>query len=223
MNPDERKEEDPLREVEARFTRADVAANDLDNAAWEGAQILSIERYWSGEAAPVGRHARAQILWSEKSLALRFICRQTEPLIVSPQPQALRKTLGLWDRDVCELFIAPETVRPERYYEFEAAPTGEWLDLQVQLKADVRETDWDYHSGMTAAARVAPGEVVIAMRIPWEAFGRAAPRAGERWRANLFRCVGAGEGRGYLAWRPTYTEEPSFHVPAAFGWIRFKK
>ncbi len=62
---------------------------------------------------------------------------------------------------------------------------------------------------------------MIAMRIPWEAFGRGAPRRGEVWRVNLFRCVGAEPERGYLAWRPTRTELPNFHVPDAFGRLRF--
>lgn len=123
---------------------------------------------------------------------------------------------------MCELFISPDAGRPERYFEFEAAPTGEWLDLLVQQRPDVRETDWDFHSGMKTAARLSPGTVTIALCVSWEALGRA-PQAGESWRANLFRCVGAGQTRGYLAWQPTLTDEPCFHVPAAFGWLRFAK
>jgi hypothetical protein len=25
----------------------------------------------------------------------------------------------------------------------------------------------------------------------------------------------------YLAWQPTYTAAPSFHVPEVFGWLEF--
>jgi alpha-galactosidase len=208
--------------IEAQFTLADIAASDLDHEAWNAAQVVGIKRYWSGEDAPVGRHAEARLLWSDKALCARFTCRQTEPLVASGHPQTKQKTMGLWDRDVCELFIAPDAREPERYFEFEAAPTGEWLDLLIQHKLDARETDWEFHSGMTAAARVTAGNITIAMRVPWKALG-SIPQSGDRWRANLFRCVGAGQTRGYLAWQPTYTEEPGFHVPAAFGWIRFVK
>ncbi|MCA1614048.1 MAG: hypothetical protein LC800_07840, partial [Acidobacteria bacterium] len=62
--------------------------------------------------------------------------------------------------------------------------------------------------------------ITVAMRIPWEGLGRR-PESGARWRANLFRCVGAGATRGYLAWRPTYAPEPNFHLPERFGWLRF--
>ncbi len=214
-------EKEPGNVIEVRFAHADVAASDLAHPAWEAAQVAAIKRYWSGEDAPVGRHAEARLLWSDAALCVRFVCRQTEPLVVHPHPQTERKTLGLWDRDVCELFIAPDGREPERYFEFEAAPTGEWLDLIVCQKSDVRETDWEFHSGMTVAASVQANSITIAMRVPWSALGQV-PQAGERWRANLFRCVGAGATRGYLAWQPTLTDEPGFHVPAAFGWIRFK-
>lgn len=206
--------------VEASYTAADVSAGELDHPAWDAARPVRLTRYWSGEDAPAGRHAEARLLWSAEALAVRFVCRQTEPLVVSADPQTERKTLGLWERDVCELFVAPDAWEPERYLELEAAPTGEWVDLMIRQFAVERETDWGFRSGMTAAARVSEGAVTIAMRVPFSGIGRA-PRAGDRWRANLFRCVGQGESRGYLAWRPTYTDEPGFHVPDAFGRLRF--
>jgi hypothetical protein len=206
MTSEQREEREPEDETHALYTSADVAASDLDNAAWQAARVVPITRYWSGELAPLERHAEARLLWS---------------FVVSLRPQTARKTIGLWDRDVCELFIAPDAREPERYFEFEAAPTGEWLDLAIRQTTDERETDWDFHSGMTVAARITENNIMVAMRVPWKAFGRK-PRPTERWLGNLLRCVGAGATRGYLAWRPTYTEEPNFHVPAAFGWIEFK-
>jgi hypothetical protein len=198
-----------------------MAAADLDHEAWKGASPVHLTRYWSGDEAPVGRHAEARVAWSGFALYVRFVCRQNEPLVASATPQTGTKTVGLWERDVCELFIARDAARPERYFEFEAAPTGEWLDLSIHQLPDARETDLEYRSGMSAAARVAVDRITIAMRIPWDGLG-GAPAAGEAWRANLFRCVGAGARRGYLAWRPTRTARPNFHVPQAFGKLQFK-
>ncbi len=199
---------------------AQLNAAALDHDAWNTAQSIRLTRYWSGIEAPPSRHAEARVLWTSTALCVRFVCRQHEPLIVSQNPQVERKTLGLWDRDVCEIFVAPDTERPERYFEFEAAPTGEWLDLAVQYKDEGRETDWDFASGMTAAARINAEQVTVALCIPWTAFGHA-PQKGERWRVNLFRCIGTDPLRGYLAWQPTHTAEPNFHVPSVFGWLEF--
>lgn len=129
--------------------------------------------------------------------------------------------MGLWDRDVCEIFLAPDANVIERYVEFEAAPTGEWLDVAVHWAAEKRESDWEFNSGMTTAAHVANDRVTIAMRIPWNHWIHE-PQTGEHWRANLFRCVGSGDTRGYLAWQPTRTPKPNFHVPQVFGLLVFK-
>jgi hypothetical protein len=206
---------------EARRVRHDVAAADFDNAAWTRARAAHVARYWSGADAPPERRAEARALWSDDALTVRFDCRQAEPLVQSAAPRLDVKTIGLWDRDVCEIFITPETEKIRRYFEFEVAPTGEWIDLELTVRPEGRETDWDFSSGMKAAARIRVGAVTLGLRVPWKALTRT-PRAGERWRCNLFRCVGAGDTRGYLAWQPTHTDEPSFHVPEKFGWITFK-
>ncbi len=206
--------------IEAPHIAADIKAAELDHPAWKHGHAILIDHYWSGEPAPANRRAEARILWSDDAIHVRYACQQNEPLVVSPTPQVAQKTLGLWDRDVCEIFLAPDPNVPERYFEFEAAPTGEWIDLAIHTMPDKRETDWEFHSGMTAAARIEKERVIIAMRVPWDHWIHT-PQQGERWRANLFRCVGSGATRGYLAWRPTHAPEPAFHVPAVFGWLKF--
>ncbi|MGZ8842186.1 MAG: carbohydrate-binding family 9-like protein [Pyrinomonadaceae bacterium] len=220
---------DQDRTIEAHHIATDLKVADLTSVEWDKAQPVQINRYWSGESAPVARQADARILWSNKALHLRFICQQREPLVVSDKPQTEKKTMGLWDRDVCEIFIAPDENVIERYFEFEAAPTGEWLDVAIHWSPNKRESDWQFRSGMSCAAMrtiTKGGEsrdlelVWIAMRIPWNHWIHQ-PQKGERWRVNLFRCVGKDPNRGYLAWQPTKTPQPGFHVPQVFGWLKF--
>jgi hypothetical protein len=151
---------------------------------------------------------------------VRFDCRQHEPLIVSAEPVTDKKTLGLWDRDVCEVFLAPEADKPHLYYEFEAAPTGEWVDLGIQITPTGRVTDWDYQSRMSTATRVESDRLLIAIGIPWSN-SIPKPQTGAEWRANYFRCISLHPEERYLAWRPTYAPEPNFHVPDAFGTLCF--
>ncbi len=73
---------------------------------------------------------------------------------------------------------------------------------------------------MTSAVRVEDDRIVMAIKLPFAAFGKT-PSEGDVWLGNLFRCVGEDPTRGYLAWRPTRTEKPNFHVPEAFGEFRF--
>ena len=188
--------------------------------AWEPADVIRVETYWSGEAAAPGCRYEARICWSEAFLYVRFDCDHAEQLVISSDPVLNAKTIGLWERDVCEIFIAPERTEPRRYFEFEVAPTGEWLDLAIDSTTGKRITDWDYRSGMQAAARIEDSRVLMSIRIPWEAFGKK-PETGDVWLGNIFRCIGEGETRRYLAWQPTMTEKPNFHVPEAFGEFHF--
>lgn len=208
------------RTIVARYVDRPLAESDFENQIWSECLPVAIAHYWSGEPAPSSRHAEARICWSNEALHVRFVCKQQEPLIVSTDPRTDKKTLGLWDRDVCEIFVAPDPSNPWRYFEFEAAPTGEWVDLGITLTPSGRETDWDFASGFTTAARVEGERLTIGMRIPW---GEAIPRPerGNLWRVNLFRCVGPESSDRYLAWQPTRTPEPNFHVPSAFGSLLF--
>lgn len=234
----------------------------LDDAAWKQCRVQQIACYWSGAIAPATQQTQVRAGWTDEALLVRFQYHQSEPLIINSTPQTKMKTIGLWERDVCEVFVAPDSENPHRYYEFEVAPTGEWLDLQIEAGAHGRTTNWEYVSNLQAIARVAVAaattttttttnattkdaaskgatgkEVTIMLCVPWTAFNSSSsspppllllpPRAGESWRVNFFRCMGAetteAARRSYLAWQPTQTAQPSFHVPQAFGELRFVK
>ncbi len=204
----------------APYSSAAFTVKDFEHADWSRAQPIKITRRWSGEEAPASRHAEVRILWTELSLVVRFVCRQEEALNVNPDPRRDRKTMRLWDRDVCEIFVAPDPTAPQRYYEFEAAPTGEWIDIAITFKSAERESDFEFQSGMTTSSTVGSGQLITVIGIPWSR-QLAKPQPGGVWLVNLFRCVGVGDER-YLAWQPTYAPEPNFHVPEVFGWLEFE-
>jgi hypothetical protein len=207
--------------VVARYVEPPLRTNNFDSPVWNEAEPAIIKLLWSGEPAAPERHAEARLCWSNNGLHVLFVGNQHEPLVTSAKPDTTNKTLGLWDRDVCEIFIAPNPKNPSIYYEFEAAPTGEWVDLAIAITPSGRETEWDYKSGMEAAAEVENERITVGITIPWS--GRIPkPAAGDLWKVNLFRCVGPEDPARYLAWRPTRAPEPAFHVPEAFGWLRFE-
>jgi hypothetical protein len=208
--------------IEIFYIEDDFPVDELENASWETAGEVFIEKYWSGESAPTGRHAKAKLLWSPNALYIRFEANQNEPLVVSDAPNLASKTRGLWDRDVCEIFVAPDKDEPRKYFEFEVAPSGEWIDLEIYQMPDKRETNFDFNSQMQTAARVEKDKVWMAIKVEWKAFGKT-PKANDVWLGNLFRCVGKDETRGYLVWQPTKTVEPNFHAPEAFGEFEFVK
>jgi hypothetical protein len=194
---------------------------DLRTADWKHAKELPVGKNWDGSSAIKGRQFRFRMLWSDAALYVRFEADQAEPLVISEKPILDSKTMNLWNRDVCEIFIAPDPNEPRRYFEFEVAPTGEWIDLRIDLTNGDRIADREYHSGMETAAKIEESRVIMGIKIPWSAFGRK-PTEGDIWLGNIFRCVGKGTTRGYLAWHPTFTEIPNFHVPEKFGKFVFE-
>jgi hypothetical protein len=207
------------RAIDAPYSELTLTASAFEHQEWSRARPIEITRKWTGENAPATRHAEARIIWTSEYLLTRFVCRQHEPLTVNAVPQVHQKTLGLWHRDVCEIFVAPDANAPRHYFEFEASPLGEWVDLAINFTGDGRQTDFEFQSGMTAAANVGVDQITVALQIPWSDF-LPKPAKGDIWRLNLFRCVGSGDDR-YLAWQPTFAPEPNFHVPEVFGQLRF--
>jgi alpha-galactosidase len=193
--------------------RFDAAHPD---ALWQSAQAVAFCSDWQGQNPDSQRETRVRVLWSPATLYLRFECRYRE-LFVFPDSEPNGRRDHLWDRDVAEAFLQPDPSRPNAYKEFEVSPNGMWIDLDISpgnkpdLQSGMTRSVWLNEKGKTWAA-----ELAIPMKALTTSFDPAAV-----WRVNFFRVEGNQEPRGYYAWRPTHTPQPNFHVPAAFGSMRF--
>lgn len=199
----------------------DFALEDFNDDVWKNCEKVWIKRLWSGIETESQRHFITNLAWTDTNFFVRFAGGQNEPLVLNPNPDLSKKADRLWERDVFEIFVAPDKKNIFEYFEFEAAPTGEWLDLRIRILSDgARQTDFEYSSGMQVAALIEQNKISLIMKISWQAFGQK-PAKGDVWRGNLFRCIGQGETRGYLAWQETETVKPNFHVPEKFGFFEF--
>lgn len=199
---------------------SDAELFDPESVLWNKALSVSVDHSWSGLIAPEGRRFQFRMLWSAATIHVLFEAAFDSPIITHTSPDLTQKSMGLWERDVCEIFIAPDREEPRRYFEFEAAPNGEWLDVEIDLTSGERRSFWEYSSGMQTVSKINEVSFLTTLHIPFSAFGKT-PVPGDVWLGNIFRCVGEEPDRGYLAWRPTMTEFPNFHVPEAFGQFIF--
>jgi hypothetical protein len=137
----------------------------------------------------------------------------------------------LYEQDVVEIFAAPETL--ERYYELEVSPRGTLFDARVDSPDGDRRTmhvdrDWTCEGLFAAIRRVTESDgatsIDTLVRIPFASLERGVPQEGEMWRMNFFRIDRHPElGDEYSAWQPTMKNPADFHVPAAFGTLRFQR
>src|ERR1700739_2495073 len=185
---------------------------------WQKAVPVRFCSDWQGLHPDPERQTEVRVLWTPKTLYLRFECKYREIFVFEDcDPNGRRD--HLWDRDVAEAFLQPDPSRLRYYREFEVSPNRMWIDLGIfpgglsDLKSGLTSSVWlDREEHKWAA------EMAIPMKALTEHFDPAAV-----WRGDFYRVEGPQEPRFYSAWQPTSTPQPNFHVPSKFGKLRFKE
>ena len=200
-----------------RLTEKTDAEGFPEKSAWEQAPAYSFDQDWKGENLDPGRATEVRLLWMPDTLFLRFHCKYKN-IFVFPDARPDGWRYELWDRDVAETFLQPDSTDAFVYREFEVSPNGYWIDLAVS-HGKIEEL----HSGlrrrvvMNENAKTWTAELAIPMKALTTQFD---PK--HAWRANFYRIEGETEPRFYSAWSPTYSPKPSFHVPSQFGTLEFR-
>ncbi|HEY1262596.1 MAG TPA: carbohydrate-binding family 9-like protein [Terriglobales bacterium] len=207
----------PAAEIVALRISHEIELNAAHPAPeWKYETPISFCRDWQGLNADPQRSTAVQALWTPQTLYLRFACCYRE-LFIFPDSDPDGRRDQLWDRDVAEAFVQPDPSRERFYKEFEVSPNGMWIDLDIfpggrrDLRSGMRRSvilDEKAHSWAA--------ELSIPMTALTAQFDSNAV-----WRVNFFRVEGNSEPRTYMAWRPTHSAQPNFHVPGAFGKMRF--
>jgi alpha-galactosidase len=190
---------------------------------WDLAAPVRFSTYWQGKNADPRLETEVRVLLSPTALYLRFVCHYRE-LFVFEESDPNGRRDHLWDRDVAEAFLQPPESfaksEARRFYkEFEIAPNGMWIDLDISPSGLA-----DLKSGMTRSVHVDEKNKIwtAELAIPMNSLtARFDPNA--TWRVNFYRVEGKTEPRKYMAWQPTMTAQPNFHVPERFGVLRFGK
>jgi alpha-galactosidase len=185
-------------------------------SAWGATRAVKFSADWQGKNADPQRETEVQLLWTPQTLFLKFQARY-RTITVFPDSEPNSRRDQLWDRDVAEVFLQPDPSNPCRYKEFEVSPNGFWIDLDI-APGEKR----DLQSGLLRRVSIEEeNQLWIAeLAIPIGCLTEHTEPL-ILWRVNFFRVEGPSEPRFYSAWRPTNSPQPNFHVPEAFGILRF--
>lgn len=209
----------PPEAIASKVVGAEPVVDGRDDPAWAAAKPVQFASNWRGETTGVGTTAR--FLWSAKGLYARFDLSQAGLHTDTARP-ITEERAKLYEEDCVELFLAPNAAKKTAYAELEIGPYGHFLDLWVDREAKKSDVAWSADAQIATTRdplkHLAIVEVLVAAREI-----RAALVPGAHLPMNLFRMEGVkgdSGGRKYLAWSPTNTKTPNFHVPEAFGVLR---
>lgn len=185
--------------------------------AWRTAKPILFDADWQGKNADPHCQTEVRLLWSSEFLYLKFVARYRLITVFNYADSNGRRD-KLWDRDVAEVFLQPDSAHPHRYKEFEVSPNGFWIDLEIangalqHLKSDLQR-----RVSIDESKKSWTAELAIPMKSLTQHFDPASV-----WRVNFFRVEGPTEPRFYSSWQPTNTPQPNFHVPERFGFLKFE-
>ena len=198
---------------------------DPELDVWKKAALLSMDKDSSRQIRYPEAKTEIRAFWTDSDIYFLFRCHYIVlNLFVPAKNDAPR--VGLWDRDVVEMFLGDDWTNIRHYREFEIAPTGDWIDLAIDLDHTVNERSW--RSGWQTMARVDEPRKVwyAAARIPLSSISRMPVQDGTKWRMNLYRIDGLGPDsqRRFICWQPTCVQnrDPN-HVPEHFGTLIFTR
>lgn len=198
---------------------------DPDSEVWKKASLQSMSKDCSRKIDYPHLKTSIRAFWTDRDVYLLFECPYTELNLFLP-PDNSKKRVGLWDRDVVEMFLGDDWTNIRHYREFEIAPTGDWIDLAIDL--DHKDYDHSWSSGWETKARIDEQRKIwyAAARIPLSAVSHKQVESGTKWRMNLYRIdgLGADPQRRFMCWQPTCVQnrDPN-HVPEHFGALIFVK
>jgi hypothetical protein len=198
----------------------------LDEPGWQQAPPIT-NFHFNWWTAGEKEQTVAKLLWDDRYLYVGYHCLDKH---ISAQ---VTERHGPVSRDdAVEIFVSPNPAKPRNYYGFEMNAIGtrltfiraDWYQGPFNTEPDgVRlRTSFDRMS----AKQESPGDShwVLELAIPLAVFEKDAahtpPREGDVWRLNLNRAGGKTNAQ-YSTWSPVPTPKPNFHVPEAFGSVKF--
>lgn len=193
----------------------------LDEAEWRGAAAVRLVN--NADGSTPRQETEARLLYDEEFLYVAFRAAD-ENLWATMR----RRDQRLWEEEVVEVFLQPDPAQPS-YVELEVNPLGTMLDIYLlDIRKPLRYESWNSarlrwavrvdgtvdgragDRGWTCELAFPLEDAVTAPRLP--------PRAGDRWRLNLYRME-TRPAPALLAWSPTRKDD--FHLPQMFGTLVF--
>ncbi len=208
--------------------KAPAIDGKLDDEAWQIApRVELVEAVTGGKCT---KPTTARLCWDENYLFIGFESVDTDIWGTMNQRDDL-----IYREEVVEAFIDPECSL-HHYFEFNVSPRNVVFDAYIVNPDGIgpgEGTDFGWNCEGVKTEVLVDGTIddrtdldrgwTAEIAIPFKSLGKTKPRAGERWRLNLFRIDLSPPPKEFQAWSPPLFDPPRFHVPKRFGTLFFSK
>ncbi|MDH7601673.1 MAG: carbohydrate-binding family 9-like protein [Armatimonadota bacterium] len=205
-----------------------VIDGSLADEAWKTApRVELVDAVTGGKCT---KPTTARMCWDENRLYIAF--ESVDPDVWGTMTQ--RDDL-IYREEVVEAFIDPECCL-HHYFEFNVSPRNVVFDAYIVNPDGLNPGEgtnfgWNcegVETGVTVDGTLDNRSDVdkgwtAEIAIPFKSLGRTTPKAGERWRVNLFRIDLSPPPKEFQAWSAPLFDPPRFHVPKRFGTVFFSK
>ncbi len=194
-----------------------LTIDGVREGAWDAATPIVFDTDWSG--APTKASTRVRAAWNKRGLSMLWELEGAGLEVDESRPVKSERE-KLYEEDCVEIFLAPDPAERTRYYEVEVGPLGHFLDIAIDRRTKKSDVSWSSQPEIATKVDREHHRATIEVTLRAPDIARAlAP--GQRLPFALYRMEGKGK-RLYLAWSPTRTAKPNFHVPEAFGTLHLE-
>jgi hypothetical protein len=176
----------------ARHTVDEIRIDgQLDEASWALSPHVGEIRLIHDPTRRPKFPTEATVVWDEANLYVAFACTDREPWA-----RMKNRDDRLWEEEVVEVFLDPDG-DGQNYAELEVSPDNVVVDLLIPRphSGGGNAIRWDIAGLQNAVSRHAAGWIAE-IAIPWKSLAAAgvstAPKAGDQWRAGLYRIKRPG-------------------------------
>lgn len=179
---------------------------------WSKAKPVRFDTDWAGK--PTGIFTEARFLWAKGALYVLWQVEGTAFFADTSRPIEVERE-RLYQEDCVELFLGPKESEPKHYFEIESGPFGHYFDLDVDRAKKTENAAWSSGHRIATSRDLEKHTAVLEVALESNDVTSALV-PGAKLPLALYRMEGKAPRR-YLAFRPTRTKSPNFHVPEAFG------
>ena len=201
-----------------------------DKPQWKSIEALELNNYM-GDKPAFSPTVQAKMMYDDENIYVIF-------LVNDQFVRCITKDINgpVWEDSAVELFFAPDTSLPLRYFNLEincgGTPLMHYNIIPRKEVENLKIEDIEKIEIAHSLPQIVDPEIreqvtwTLEYRIPIDILRKYSnitqPKPGIIWRANFYKCADKTSNPHYLTWSLVDNIKPDFHLPHFLGILKFE-